>query len=81
MIRNKTVSTLKPMNWMGFRPQRSMKKNAAQYPGTSPATDRIRFPSETLRKVCQTTAPGAWLLLGDPKPIAERIVDELSPSP
>ena len=81
MMRNRTVSTLKPMNWIGFRPHLSMKRNVAQYPGTRPASDRIRLPRLKLRSACQMTAPASAFLLGEPNPMAPRMMDELRPRP
>lgn len=30
MIRNRAERTVKPMSWIGFRPQESIKRNAAR---------------------------------------------------
>lgn len=51
MTRNRTASTLNPMNCKGFRPHLSMTRNAAQYPGTRPASDSMRFPRLRFRSV------------------------------
>ena len=81
MARNSTVSVANPMNWMGLRPHRSMKTKDAQYPGTSPATDKTRFPRLTLCRFWYIFAAAGRPLLGEPKPIALRMIDELSPRP
>lgn len=81
MTRNRTVSVANPMNWIGFRPQRSMKTKDAQYPGTSPATDKTRFPRLKLCRFWYIVAAAGRPFFGEPKPIAPRIIDEFSPRP
>lgn len=59
-----------------------MSRNVAQYPGTNPARERMRLPRVRLRSaVWMTCPPGVPLLLCDPKPIAESMMDEFRPRP
>ena len=51
MMMKRMVRAVKPMSWMGLRPQESTKRKVAQYPGIKPATDRIRLPTHVLYKL------------------------------
>jgi len=51
MIKNRTVRTENPINWIGFLPHESMKRKETQYPGIKPATERMTFPTAVLSKL------------------------------
>ena len=54
MMTKRMVSMVKPINWIGLRPQESMKRKDTQYPGIKPATERIRLPTQMLYKFWYT---------------------------
>jgi hypothetical protein len=68
MITKRIVSMMKPINWIGFLPQLSMKMNDTQYPGMRPATARIKFPTQMFIKLSYT--PRVPFVTGVPKPMA-----------
>jgi hypothetical protein len=51
MMMKRMVRMMKPMSWIGFLPQESMKRNETQYPGIRPATERIRLPTQMFFKL------------------------------
>lgn len=46
---------MKPVIWSVLRPILSMKAMENQYPGIRPATERIKFPTPSLRRLCIST--------------------------
>lgn len=79
MMMKVQVRTMKPISWIGLRPQKSMKMKVTQYPGMRPATERIKLPTQMFHKL--------WKIFWDPevagvpKPMAVKMIDELSPRP
>jgi hypothetical protein len=48
------VSMMNPMSWIGLRPHESMKRNVTQYPGISPAMERI-VAAKLKVNICEAT--------------------------
>ena len=84
IIRKRTNSTAKPISCMGFRPQRSTKRNVAQYPGIRlvPAISKVKSVIlYMLLKLEDTDDPWlSWIPIADSK-LEVRTLEVFSPSP
>jgi hypothetical protein len=77
------VRMTNPINWIGFRPHESMKRKQTQYPGINPATDKMTFPTEMLKRVCHRYKPTLPTVeaAADPNPIPVKMIEEFNPRP
>ena len=81
MMMKSAVSMAKPISWIGLRPQESIKRKVAQYPGIKPPTARMMLPTAVLRRISYQYRPEPLVALEPEKPMSARTFDVLRPRP
>ena len=81
MMMYRIVSMINPSSCIGLRPHLSTRKKVVQTPGISPATERMMLPTEIFFKFTYTASEPVSFALGDPNPMAWRMMEVFRPKP